>query len=138
MPPVKNVGKPCAGEPHARFDGRELETEQTSRHGYGEERHYGKPCGHRGSVSYRRSTPPRQFPTLPTTCSVGPPANRLRTLSTRCRCSATIPASPATTPSFASAYCSQAWQWNLDYVVDPHGNTESFWYTQETNKYARD
>ena len=22
MPPVKNVGKPCAGEPHARFDGR--------------------------------------------------------------------------------------------------------------------
>ena len=26
-PPVKNVGKPCAGEPHARFDGRGLETE---------------------------------------------------------------------------------------------------------------
>ena len=25
-PPVKNVGKPCAGEPHARFDGRGLET----------------------------------------------------------------------------------------------------------------
>ena len=24
---VKNVGEPCAGEPHARFDGRELETE---------------------------------------------------------------------------------------------------------------
>jgi hypothetical protein len=24
---VKNVGKPCAGEPHARFDGRGLETE---------------------------------------------------------------------------------------------------------------
>jgi hypothetical protein len=29
MPPVKNVGKPCAGEPHARFDGRGLETEAT-------------------------------------------------------------------------------------------------------------
>src|SRR6476620_4212842 len=28
-PPVKNVGKPCAGEPHARFDGRGLETEAT-------------------------------------------------------------------------------------------------------------
>ena len=28
MPPVKNVGKPCAGEPHARFDGRGLETER--------------------------------------------------------------------------------------------------------------
>src|SRR5690349_7898677 len=27
MHPVKNVGKPCAGEPHARFDGRGLETE---------------------------------------------------------------------------------------------------------------
>jgi RNA-directed DNA polymerase len=26
-PPVKNVGEPCAGEPHARIDGRELETE---------------------------------------------------------------------------------------------------------------
>ena len=26
-PTVKNVGKPCAGEPHARFDGRGLETE---------------------------------------------------------------------------------------------------------------
>lgn len=65
MPSVKNVGKPCAGEPHARFDGRELETEQTSRHGHGEERHCGKPCGHQGSMSYRRSTRPRQFPTLP-------------------------------------------------------------------------
>ena len=27
MPPVNDVGKPCAGEPHARFDGRGLETE---------------------------------------------------------------------------------------------------------------
>jgi Group II intron, maturase-specific domain len=25
-PPVKDVGKPCAEEPHARFDGRALET----------------------------------------------------------------------------------------------------------------
>ncbi len=28
MPAVNDVGEPCAGEPHARFDGRELETEQ--------------------------------------------------------------------------------------------------------------
>ena len=28
MPPVKDVGEPCAGEPHARFDGRGLETER--------------------------------------------------------------------------------------------------------------
>jgi site-specific DNA recombinase len=27
-PPVKDVGKPCAGEPHARFDGRGLETDR--------------------------------------------------------------------------------------------------------------
>jgi hypothetical protein len=26
MPAVNGVGKPCAGEPHARIDGRELET----------------------------------------------------------------------------------------------------------------
>src|SRR5947207_11162840 len=30
MPAVNDVGKPCAGEPHARFDGRELETEHQS------------------------------------------------------------------------------------------------------------
>jgi hypothetical protein len=29
MPAVNDVGKPCAGEPHARIDGRELETERT-------------------------------------------------------------------------------------------------------------
>ena len=27
---MKGVGEPCAGEPHARFDGRGLETERTS------------------------------------------------------------------------------------------------------------
>jgi hypothetical protein len=27
-PPVKDVGEPCAGEPHARFDGEGLETER--------------------------------------------------------------------------------------------------------------
>ncbi len=32
MPAVNDVGEPCAREPHARFDGRELETE---RHGQG-------------------------------------------------------------------------------------------------------
>ena len=29
-PPVKDAGEPCAGEPHARFDGRGLETERHS------------------------------------------------------------------------------------------------------------
>jgi hypothetical protein len=27
MPAVNDVGEPCAGEPHARFDGRGLETD---------------------------------------------------------------------------------------------------------------
>ncbi|MBZ9594685.1 hypothetical protein K7B06_06150 [Streptomyces erythrochromogenes] len=29
------------------------------------------------------------------------------------------------------------WQWNLDYVVDPHQNLTSYRYGQETNHYAR-
>src|SRR4051794_18256241 len=44
MPAVNDVGKPCAGEPHARFDGRELETEHPGQ-GPGEERPHGKPRG---------------------------------------------------------------------------------------------
>src|SRR3954447_24275626 len=42
MPPVNGVGKPCAGEPHARIDGRELETERPG-HGHDEERPRRKP-----------------------------------------------------------------------------------------------
>jgi len=30
MPAVNDVGEPCAGKPHARFDGRRLETEHAS------------------------------------------------------------------------------------------------------------
>jgi hypothetical protein len=63
MPAVNDVGKPCAGEPHARIDGRELETERPDQ-GHEEERPDGKPPGHRGFVTYRQTTPPRQLPTL--------------------------------------------------------------------------
>jgi hypothetical protein len=42
MPAVNDVGKPCAGEPHARIDGRELETEHPG-HGREEEQLSGKP-----------------------------------------------------------------------------------------------
>ncbi|WP_305783033.1 RHS repeat-associated core domain-containing protein [Symbioplanes lichenis] len=38
---------------------------------------------------------------------------------------------------FADSDCVQAWRWNLDYVVDPSGNSMSLWYEKETNKYAR-
>ncbi|NMO50683.1 hypothetical protein HH310_05670 [Actinoplanes sp. TBRC 11911] len=47
------------------------------------------------------------------------------------------PADPCYNATFASASCNQAWEWNLDYVVDAHGTTMSMWYTPETNKYAR-
>ncbi|HWH01526.1 MAG TPA: SpvB/TcaC N-terminal domain-containing protein, partial [Pilimelia sp.] len=39
--------------------------------------------------------------------------------------------------SFASAHCMQAWRWNLDYVVDPRGNTMTYVYAKETNRYGR-
>jgi RHS repeat-associated protein len=51
--------------------------------------------------------------------------------------SGTEPAEPCHQSTFATSYCDQAYQWSLDYVVDPHGNTMSYWYTRETNNYAR-
>ncbi|SCF38194.1 polymorphic toxin-type HINT domain-containing protein [Micromonospora mirobrigensis] len=44
---------------------------------------------------------------------------------------------PCYNTSFASSFCDQAWRWNLDYVVDPRGNTMSYWYTPEGNYYGR-
>ncbi|MFI9101835.1 polymorphic toxin-type HINT domain-containing protein [Streptomyces fildesensis] len=37
---------------------------------------------------------------------------------------------------FANSRCDQAWQWNLDYVVDNHGNAMSYYYTKDTNYYG--
>ncbi|MFG2076267.1 RHS repeat domain-containing protein [Nonomuraea maritima] len=37
----------------------------------------------------------------------------------------------------ANAWCQQAWRWNLDYVVDRHGNATTYWYATETNHYGR-
>ena len=65
MPAVNDVGKPCAGEPHARIDGRELETELRSGHGHGEEQPHGKPCGTHGSATYRRSNATAPAPDPP-------------------------------------------------------------------------
>lgn len=36
---------------------------------------------------------------------------------------------------FSSSSCMQAYAWNLDYVVDPNGNSQGFFYTQDTNFY---
>nr|WP_225827139.1 polymorphic toxin-type HINT domain-containing protein [Streptomyces sp. TML10] len=40
--------------------------------------------------------------------------------------------------TFAASYCQQAWRWNLDYVVDVHGNAIAYYYDKETNSYGRD
>jgi RHS repeat-associated protein len=47
-------------------------------------------------------------------------------------------ATTACTGSFSTAapFSTQAWQWNLDFVVDPHNNVEVLKYTPVMNKYA--
>jgi RHS repeat-associated protein len=35
------------------------------------------------------------------------------------------------TASFLASRCTQAWRWNLDYVVDPNQNSMSYWYSRE-------
>ena len=42
---------------------------------------------------------------------------------------------PCHAATFAASSCVQAWQWNLDYVVDVHGNAEGLYYYAESNKY---
>lgn len=40
------------------------------------------------------------------------------------------------TATTASPFNAQAWRWNLDYIVDPHGNAERYSYAADTNSYA--
>ncbi len=48
------------------------------------------------------------------------------------------PNEPCHEAAFADSDCSQAWRWNLDYVIDRSGNSMSYWYGEkETNKYGR-
>lgn len=44
---------------------------------------------------------------------------------------------PCYASTFAASSCTQAWRWNLEYVVDTSGNTMTYWYTPETNYYGR-
>ncbi|MFJ5552951.1 RHS repeat-associated core domain-containing protein [Streptomyces sp. NPDC093225] len=39
--------------------------------------------------------------------------------------------------TFNDSDCVQAWKWNLDYVVDTHGNAMTYWYGKESNYYAK-
>ena len=46
------------------------------------------------------------------------------------------PGEPCHGATFATSSCTQAWRWNLDYVVDVHGNAEAFYYDAQTNLYS--
>jgi hypothetical protein len=43
-------------------------------------------------------------------------------------------------PCYAATYdessCNQAWRWQLDRVVDVHGNSMAYFYERETNHYG--
>ncbi|WP_143591435.1 RHS repeat-associated core domain-containing protein [Thermoactinospora rubra] len=47
------------------------------------------------------------------------------------------PDEPCHAATFAASACQQAYRWNLDYVVDAHGNSMSYFYAPETNRYAQ-
>ncbi|MGW4214797.1 RHS repeat-associated core domain-containing protein [Lentzea sp. NPDC004789] len=44
---------------------------------------------------------------------------------------------PCAATLFKDSFCSQPYRWNLEYVVDLHGNTMTYSYDKQTNKYAR-
>ncbi|MCM2419637.1 RHS repeat-associated core domain-containing protein [Streptomyces sp. RKAG293] len=44
---------------------------------------------------------------------------------------------PCHAATFDASSCQQAYRWNLDYVVDSHGNALSYWYTPETGYYGK-
>lgn len=44
---------------------------------------------------------------------------------------------PCHKDTFENSWCRQAWRWNLDYAVDPHGNAIAYYYGRESNSYGR-
>ena len=45
---------------------------------------------------------------------------------------------PCYQSDFSKSWCQQAYQWNLDYVEDTHGDVVSYFYNTESNYYATD
>ena len=43
-----------------------------------------------------------------------------------------------TAGNFAGSRRTQAWRWNLDHVIDPHGNTMTLFYGKEPGAYGRE
>lgn len=44
---------------------------------------------------------------------------------------------PCHATEFKDSWCQQAWRWNLDLVIDPHGDAMSYYWGKETNYYGR-
>lgn len=44
---------------------------------------------------------------------------------------------PCRKDAFADSWCQQAWRWNLDYVVTPHGDAMAYYWGKEQNHYGR-
>ncbi|WP_156213095.1 RHS repeat-associated core domain-containing protein [Lentzea aerocolonigenes] len=44
---------------------------------------------------------------------------------------------PCRQTTFDASWCQQAYRWNVDYSVDPHGNVTTYYYEPETNFYGR-
>ncbi|NED32461.1 RHS repeat-associated core domain-containing protein, partial [Streptomyces sp. SID8499] len=51
---------------------------------------------------------------------------------------ATASGQPCYNASFSSSWCQQGYRWMLDYVKDTHGDVMSYFYSDDTNYYARD
>ena len=51
---------------------------------------------------------------------------------------ATASGQPCYNATFSSSWCQQGYRWMLDYVKDTHGDAMSYFYTDDTNYYARD
>ncbi len=47
------------------------------------------------------------------------------------------PGEPCHGATFANSWCRQAYRWNVDYVVDTHGDAMSQFYGKESNHYNR-
>ncbi|GAB2857010.1 RHS repeat-associated core domain-containing protein [Lentzea nigeriaca] len=44
---------------------------------------------------------------------------------------------PCKQAAFDASWCQQAYRWNIDYSIDPHGNVTTYYYDQEINHYGR-
>lgn len=46
------------------------------------------------------------------------------------------PGEPCNATTYAASRCAMGYRWNLDHVIDPRGNTITYTYTKDTNRYG--